>query len=75
MFIRIKTKSSFFQPNYTEVAKYCNIWRNYDDIQDSWTSVLSIVDYYAKNVGGFAEVAGPGGFNDPDEVHTLCYRD
>ncbi|XP_041360053.1 alpha-galactosidase A-like isoform X2 [Gigantopelta aegis] len=56
------------KPNYREIAKYCNMWRNYDDIQDSWVSTLSIIDYYAKNAGGFAEVAAPGGFNDPDEL-------
>lgn len=24
------------QPNYEKIAKYCNLWRNYDDIQDSF---------------------------------------
>ena len=32
-------------------------------------STLSIIDFYAKNEGRFAQVAGPGGFNDPDEVN------
>lgn len=25
--------SSTLQPNYTRIAEYCNLWRNYDDIQ------------------------------------------
>lgn len=53
-------------PDYKAIAKSCNIWRNYDDIQDSWDSVTEIVNYYAKNEGNFFEVAGPGSFNDPD---------
>jgi len=27
----------FLQPNYTEIAYYCNLWRNYNDIQVCWT--------------------------------------
>jgi alpha-N-acetylgalactosaminidase len=27
------------KPNYTEIVKYCNLWRNYLDINDSWQSV------------------------------------
>ncbi|XP_072040647.1 alpha-N-acetylgalactosaminidase-like isoform X6 [Amphiura filiformis] len=52
--------------NYTLVAENCNIWRNYVDIQDSWQSVLSIIDYYAKEQDTLVPVAGPGNFNDPD---------
>ncbi|XP_046375044.2 alpha-N-acetylgalactosaminidase-like isoform X1 [Haliotis rufescens] len=55
-------------PNYTAIKEHCNIWRNYDDIQDSWDSALKIIDYYGENKGNFAGVAGPGGFNDPDEL-------
>ncbi|XP_046375047.2 alpha-N-acetylgalactosaminidase-like isoform X2 [Haliotis rufescens] len=56
------------KPNYTAIKEHCNIWRNYDDIQDSWDSALKIIDYYGENKGNFAGVAGPGGFNDPDEL-------
>ena len=27
----------FLQPNYTKIAYYCNLWRNYNDIQVRWT--------------------------------------
>ena len=33
-------------PNYKSIAQYCNLWRNFDDIDDSWESVTSIIDYY-----------------------------
>ncbi|XP_067663987.1 alpha-N-acetylgalactosaminidase-like isoform X2 [Haliotis asinina] len=56
------------QPNYQAIRENCNIWRNYNDIQDSWDSVLSIINFYGQNKGNFAAVAGPGGFNDPDEL-------
>ncbi|ESO93810.1 hypothetical protein LOTGIDRAFT_209340 [Lottia gigantea] len=53
-------------PNYPAIAKSCNIWRNYGDIQDSYSSLASIIEFYGKNEGNFSEVAGPGRFNDPD---------
>ncbi|KAK7452269.1 hypothetical protein BaRGS_00039750 [Batillaria attramentaria] len=55
-------------PNYTSVRQHCNIWRNYLDVQDSWTSVLGIIDFYGDNKGDFASFSGPGGFSDPDQV-------
>lgn len=63
------------QPDYVEIAKYCNIWRNYADIQDSWDSVRGIIEFYGKDKGFFSDVAGPGNFNDPDMVKymfSLC---
>ncbi|CAL1543439.1 unnamed protein product [Lymnaea stagnalis] len=55
-------------PDYPRIAKYCNIWRNFDDIDDSWDSVKSIIKYYGDNHGNFSLVAGPGNFNDPDMI-------
>ncbi|KAK0050556.1 alpha-galactosidase A-like isoform X1 [Biomphalaria pfeifferi] len=54
------------KPNYTAIRASCNQWRNYIDVQDSWASVLKIIDYYGQNDGDFASYAGPGGWNDPD---------
>nr|XP_042896359.1 alpha-N-acetylgalactosaminidase-like [Parasteatoda tepidariorum] len=54
------------KPNFTQIAKYCNIWRNYDDVNDSWQSVLSILNFFIKNQDEHAAIAGPGQFNDPD---------
>jgi len=56
----------FLQPNYTKIAYYCNLWRNYHDIQDSWSSVLDIINHYATNQDDFQPFAGPGHWNDPD---------
>ena len=61
--------------NYTEVAKACNSARNTRDMQDSWENVLSVINEYGKNNFQFAEAAGPGFWNDPDEVsHNIIRR-
>ncbi|XP_037927608.1 alpha-N-acetylgalactosaminidase [Teleopsis dalmanni] len=54
------------QPNFTAIRTHCNLWRNFDDIQDSWASVESIIDYYGNNQDIIAPNAGPGHWNDPD---------
>ncbi|ESO90697.1 hypothetical protein LOTGIDRAFT_178842 [Lottia gigantea] len=55
-------------PNYTAIRKSCNYWRNYDDVQDSWDSVLDIINHFGNNSGNFSSFAGPGGWNDPDQL-------
>uniref|UniRef100_A0AC11E5D6 Alpha-N-acetylgalactosaminidase n=1 Tax=Ovis aries TaxID=9940 RepID=A0AC11E5D6_SHEEP len=52
--------------NYTLLADICNLWRNFDDIQDSWRSVLSILDWFVAHQDVLQPVAGPGHWNDPD---------
>lgn len=42
------------------------MWRNFDDIQDSWASLESILDYYGNNQDYIIPNAGPGHWNDPD---------
>lgn len=54
------------KPDYQSIAKHCNIWRNYKDVQDSWDSVSGIIKYYGDDAQKFAEIARPGQFNDPD---------
>uniref|UniRef100_A0A673VB43 Alpha-galactosidase n=1 Tax=Suricata suricatta TaxID=37032 RepID=A0A673VB43_SURSU len=54
--------------NYSLLPEICNLWRNYDDIQDSWSSVLSILDWFVKHQDTLQPVAGPGHWNDPDMV-------
>lgn len=44
------------------------MWRNFDDIQDSWQSVQTIIDYYGENQDAIVPHAGPGHWNDPDMV-------
>ena len=56
------------QPNYKSIISSCNIWRNFDDIQDSWQSVASVIDYYGDNQDTIIPNAGPGHWNDPDMV-------
>jgi len=53
-------------PNYKSIAQHCNLWRNFDDIYDSWDSVLGIINYYGDDKDGFGKFAGPGHWNDPD---------
>lgn len=57
---------SGIKPNYTSIINHCNLWRNWDDIQDSWSSVESIIEYYGKNQDSIVPHAGPGHWNDPD---------
>ncbi|CAG5928150.1 unnamed protein product [Menidia menidia] len=52
--------------NYSQLGQICNLWRNYGDIQDSWDSVLRIVDWFFENQEVLAPAAGPGRWNDPD---------
>ncbi|VEN45457.1 unnamed protein product [Callosobruchus maculatus] len=54
------------QPNFSLITQHCNLWRNFDDIQDSWASVESIIDYYGNNQDLIVPNAGPGHWNDPD---------
>nr|CAD7200120.1 unnamed protein product [Timema douglasi] len=53
-------------PNFTSIIQHCNLWRNFDDIQDTWVSVESIIDYYGNNQDTIVPNAGPGHWNDPD---------
>ncbi|XP_019947332.2 alpha-N-acetylgalactosaminidase [Paralichthys olivaceus] len=52
--------------NYTQLGEICNLWRNYGDIQDSWDSILNIVDWFFENQDVLSPAAGPGRWNDPD---------
>ncbi|XP_006737754.1 alpha-galactosidase A [Leptonychotes weddellii] len=56
----------FRKPNYTEIRQYCNHWRNFEDVYDSWQSVKSILAWTSSNQKRIVDVAGPGGWNDPD---------
>ncbi|KAM7291069.1 alpha-N-acetylgalactosaminidase [Ixodes scapularis] len=58
------------KPNYPAIARSCNMWRNFDDITDSWVSVLHIVDYYASVQDTLTAVSGPGRWSDPDMIHS-----
>jgi len=62
-------RSAQLTVNYSKTAEHCNLWRMYDDIQDSWGSVTDIIDWVGDNApkgSPMQRVAGPGGWNDPD---------
>ncbi|XP_039260337.2 alpha-N-acetylgalactosaminidase-like [Styela clava] len=54
------------QVNFTLVKESCNMWRNYDDIQDSFDDVLKIINWFGDHQDVYIPAAGPGGWNDPD---------
>ncbi|PIO69186.1 hypothetical protein TELCIR_09002 [Teladorsagia circumcincta] len=54
------------QINYTAIAQSCNLWRNFNDVSNSWASILSIMAFYNRFQNELIEVAGPGQWNDPD---------
>lgn len=56
----------FHQPNYTIIQQYCNQWRNFDDIYDSWESIKNTLDWTIAHQKEIVDIAGPGGWNDPD---------
>lgn len=56
------------QVNYTLLGEICHLWRNYDDIQDSWDSLQGIIDWFFNNQDVLQPAAGPGHWNDPDMV-------
>lgn len=53
-------------PDYESLKKHCNLWRNWDDIEDSFESVMQIIDYFGKNQDRIQPQSGPGHWNDPD---------
>ncbi|XP_066496859.1 alpha-N-acetylgalactosaminidase-like [Tiliqua scincoides] len=52
--------------NYTLLGRICNLWRNYVDIQDSWSSLFRIIQWYGNHQDVLQPAAGPGRWNDPD---------
>nr|XP_018901717.1 PREDICTED: alpha-N-acetylgalactosaminidase-like [Bemisia tabaci] len=52
--------------NYEILKEHCNLWRNYDDIQDSYQSLTQIMDWFALVQDSIIQHAGPGHWNDPD---------
>ena len=55
---------------YRTVAATCNVFRELTDKYDSWDSVIGEIDYFGDDPGNFSAVAGPGTWNDPDQVET-----
>jgi alpha-N-acetylgalactosaminidase len=52
---------------------YANAWRTGHDIQGTWASVKSIINNLGDNPH-WAYFAGPGGWNDADQIVVGCTR-
>lgn len=52
--------------NYTLLGEICHLWRNFDDIQDSWDSVTFLANWFFAHQDYIQPAAGPGRWNDPD---------
>jgi len=59
-------RASGIKPDYKGQAAACNVARNYNDIDDSWGSLTSVIEFFGNNEDNFSSVAGPGFFHDPD---------
>jgi len=49
---------------YDYVVSICNLWREWNDVTDSWYSWTAILDF--QESANLAPWAGPGHWNDPD---------
>lgn len=49
------------------------MFRQLTDIYDSWHSVIGMIEYFGDDPGNFSQVAGPGAWNDPDQVHLKSF--
>lgn len=54
------------RPNYEALVRTCNLWRNWDDIDDTWSNVTNILKWFSSNQDRIAPYHGPGHWNDPD---------
>ncbi|XP_064606883.1 alpha-N-acetylgalactosaminidase-like [Liolophura sinensis] len=56
------------KPNFTAVRDTCNLWRTSHDMEDSWEMLSYVIEFYGNDTNGLSAYAGPGGWNDPDEL-------
>lgn len=54
------------QTDYKKIAKHCNLWRNYGDIDDSYQVMKAIANHFGQQQDVFSPNAGIGAWNDPD---------
>lgn len=48
------------------IAAGCNSWRNWEDIDCGWSSLVQIIDHWGEFGPELAHWAGPGHWHDPD---------
>ena len=65
-----ESSGMFNMTEWSLLQQYCNYWRNYDDINDDWASITSIIEWWSTHQSTIAPISGPGHWNDPDMV--LC---
>lgn len=53
--------------DYSPLPEHCNLWRNYGDITSTWPVVHAVIDKWG-NTPEWAQYAGPGHWNDPDQL-------
>ncbi|KAK4884297.1 hypothetical protein RN001_000568 [Aquatica leii] len=59
-------ESNKIYANYAYLSEICNLWRNWGDIQDSYSSMSRITNWFSSNQDRLIPYAGPGHWNDPD---------
>nr|XP_037278200.1 alpha-N-acetylgalactosaminidase-like [Rhipicephalus microplus] len=57
-------------PDYKNVSKNCNLWRNYFDISYTSEGITNITNFEASIQDIAASVSGPGAWTDPD-MHVI----
>jgi alpha-N-acetylgalactosaminidase len=53
--------------DYSQLPPACNLWRNWYDIHCNWDSIRSVIDQWG-DTPEWAQWAGPGHWNDPDQL-------
>lgn len=54
------------QVDYKWLGSVCHQWRNYFDIDDSFYSLLKIIEWYGDHMDALRKFSGPGKWHDPD---------
>lgn len=60
--------SERLEPDFEITKQACNMWRYFEDVQDSWLSILSIVDFTIGKQIKILKSHGPGAWFDPDQL-------
>lgn len=54
--------------DYQLVQDKCNAWRYYEDVEDSWQSVLNVIDFSTNIQDTILNFHKPGAWFDPDQL-------
>lgn len=52
--------------DYSYITNICNLWRNWNDIEDSYSSMINIINWYSMHQERILSYSGFGSWNDPD---------